>query len=340
MRKAVALALAISATCFAAVTGTSTCGGSPRIAAITSDVCGEKPYAMCTMFCASNWNFTINPPSGCSFDPDSEYYVTSSKPYINMGTMDAYHRPGDPIALFGPFFIVGGNYACGNVTEITSGGFSGIISGTLESGIPISEVKLYIQHHYLGQNITAGTPIDYFGADSVRTFSSTTDLGGGNYRYTRTGFSSGAKRVIFFWDMNSNNTMDAGEVIDTARGREGLPRDVGIVGHQNDDSVNVDLHHYKINEQLRALPVASNIRLAPNPFNSTLAIHVENPAAGVAGDEIQIFDMRGEMVKTLAAASTVIWDGTDKNNVDLPTGIYFVRLASNHKTHQKAWLIR
>ena len=81
-------------------------------------------------------------------------------------------------------------------------------------------------------------------------------------------------------------------------------------------------------------PQAESITLSasPNPFNPRVNIHFTMPKAGLA--LVQIFDMRGRLVRTLlnaqhpAGEDTVIWQGDDDSGRAMASGVYQVRLAT------------
>ncbi len=72
--------------------------------------------------------------------------------------------------------------------------------------------------------------------------------------------------------------------------------------------------------------------LAPNPFVSTTRLGFTLPAAAQA--RVQVFDVHGRAVRTLAAGAfepgrhTVEWNGLDGAGHPVPGGVYFVRLDS------------
>lgn len=75
--------------------------------------------------------------------------------------------------------------------------------------------------------------------------------------------------------------------------------------------------------------------LAPNtsnPFNPRTEITSQLPAPTHAA--LQVFDMRGRVVRTLAAGSfgsglqTFVWDGTNDAGAAVASGIYVYRLQS------------
>jgi hypothetical protein len=71
----------------------------------------------------------------------------------------------------------------------------------------------------------------------------------------------------------------------------------------------------------------------PNPFNSSTKIFfcLDAPAKIT----ITVWDVLGRRVKTLydgsqiAGEHSVVWDGTDKNNMPVPSGIYLVRMSGS-----------
>ena len=305
-------------------------GGSPHIAALSPKVCDDNPYDLCFFFCSSPWDFSITPPNEtCHFSPDTEYYVSTSVP--SGSGSEIYQSPGDPVALVGPFHVdASGNADLGTFTEITSGGFEGTIYNADAKFISIDSIKILIEHHYLGKDLTADTSIDYYGSPTVISLESLTPLGGGNYHYAITDFPSGGKRVTFFDDANNNNTLDAGELATT------IDRDVGIVGEQYDDSVDIDLSTLKVNTRGTIKPEIY-ITATPNPFNSSLKIWVSTFAQG---ENIIIRDLLGRVIAKYPAKHSIVWNGMDKNGVQMPSGVYFVSLSKHPITIKKVWLIR
>ena len=330
MKKAILVLLFIAVVVFAeTITGSVIEGGSPHIAALSPKVCDENPYDMCIMFCGSPWGFSITPPTDCHFSPDSEYFVSTSVPTIDGSS--AYQSPGDPVALVGPFHVdASGNANIGSFHEITSGGFEGTIFNADAKFVAIDSIKILIEHHYLGQDISSGDPIDYYGSPTVISPESLTPIGGGDYSYNITSFPSGGKRITFFNDANNNNTLDTGELATI------LERDVGIVGEQYDDSVDVDLSTLKINTR-RTIKPEICITVSPNPFNSSLKIWVSNFEQG---ENIIIRDIIGRTIAKYPAEHSILWNGIDQNGEQVPSGVYFVSISNHPITITKAWLIR
>ncbi len=73
----------------------------------------------------------------------------------------------------------------------------------------------------------------------------------------------------------------------------------------------------------------------PNPFNPTTTIEYGLPEA--AQVRIQIYNMRGELVRTLvdgmqqAGKLIRVWDGLDDNGSLVPSGVYFCRVQSGYE---------
>ena len=71
----------------------------------------------------------------------------------------------------------------------------------------------------------------------------------------------------------------------------------------------------------------------PNPFNPTTRIEFSLPTASDV--QLEIYNVRGERVKTLvsgrraAGVHRAVWDGTDAQDLQVPSGIYFYRLETN-----------
>jgi hypothetical protein len=70
----------------------------------------------------------------------------------------------------------------------------------------------------------------------------------------------------------------------------------------------------------------------PNPFSSTIAVSYYTPKR--SGVKIELFDMNGNMVRTLldamveAGTSSVSWDGRDDADRILPSGTYLCRMST------------
>jgi flagellar hook assembly protein FlgD len=81
----------------------------------------------------------------------------------------------------------------------------------------------------------------------------------------------------------------------------------------------------------------------PNPFNPSTTISYQLPETG--GVKLEIYNLKGQRVKTLintnqeAGYHSVIWNGTDTNNRNVASGVYFYRLSNPTKTISKRMLL-
>jgi hypothetical protein len=81
----------------------------------------------------------------------------------------------------------------------------------------------------------------------------------------------------------------------------------------------------------------------PNPFNPTTRIEYQLSNSGHV--EIQVFNITGELIKTLASNEqsagkhTVNWNGRDKNNIQVASGIYIYRVVSGNSVLSKKMLL-
>ncbi len=95
---------------------------------------------------------------------------------------------------------------------------------------------------------------------------------------------------------------------------------------------------------------STNLTSYPNPFNSTTMISYSN----IEGGEIEIYDIRGRLVKTLVLGDShegphgssqqgqgsITWDGTDLSGEKVSTGIYFAKAgtSNNNKSLKVVYL--
>ncbi|MCD4797314.1 MAG: T9SS type A sorting domain-containing protein, partial [Candidatus Cloacimonetes bacterium] len=91
----------------------------------------------------------------------------------------------------------------------------------------------------------------------------------------------------------------------------------------------------------------------PNPFNPAGAgrspettISFSLTAEDAENAEIEIYNIKGQKVKTLSTSSSsgletrsVVWDGTDENNQPVSSGIYFYRLVTDRYSETKKMLL-
>ncbi len=95
-----------------------------------------------------------------------------------------------------------------------------------------------------------------------------------------------------------------------------------------------------------AIPTAFALKQNyPNPFNPATIIEFALPEAQTIA--LEIYNILGQRVRTLirgfreAGTHTVVWNGTDDKNADVPSGIYFCRLTTGTSARiSKMTLIR
>jgi hypothetical protein len=83
----------------------------------------------------------------------------------------------------------------------------------------------------------------------------------------------------------------------------------------------------------------------PNPFNPSTTIEYSIPSDGMV--KLCVYNLRGQKVKDiingeqLRGIHKTVWDGRDRNNRSVSSGIYFLRLESGGKTTvRKAMLMK
>ena len=84
----------------------------------------------------------------------------------------------------------------------------------------------------------------------------------------------------------------------------------------------------------------------PNPFNPSTTINYQIPeGAGVVSFSLNIYDIRGRLVRTLAnevkgsGYYTAYWNGFDNNGQQVSSGVYFYRFNSNKYTSTRKMVL-
>ena len=96
----------------------------------------------------------------------------------------------------------------------------------------------------------------------------------------------------------------------------------------------------------QALPLATALaQNYPNPFNPETTIHFD--LAGESGVSLRVFDMTGQVVRTLVRGSlpagsyTELWDGRNEMGVKVGSGVYFYELqAGSFSSKRKMTLLQ
>jgi hypothetical protein len=87
--------------------------------------------------------------------------------------------------------------------------------------------------------------------------------------------------------------------------------------------------------------IPKNIKLYqnyPNPFNPETKISFDIPETGIV--KLKVFSITGQEINTLinetksAGSYTVMWDGRDKNNLKISSGVYFYQLIFFNNNNQ------
>lgn len=94
--------------------------------------------------------------------------------------------------------------------------------------------------------------------------------------------------------------------------------------------------HLSLREGDQIPTVLSMSKNYPNPFNPSTTINYAVPQAGKV--KLEIYNLRGQKVKVLVNEQSLpgmykaVWDGKDRNNRSVSSGIYFAKLEHNNKT--------
>ena len=90
----------------------------------------------------------------------------------------------------------------------------------------------------------------------------------------------------------------------------------------------------------RSLPATPTLgQNSPNPFNAQTAIEVHIPAAILGDTAIDIFNLGGQLVRSLAVSrgsTRITWDGTSGKGLPVASGVYLYRLRVGERT----WALR
>jgi flagellar hook assembly protein FlgD len=88
------------------------------------------------------------------------------------------------------------------------------------------------------------------------------------------------------------------------------------------------------------VPAPLSLTAAPNPFNPRLEIAYSLPQAGRV--QLEVFDARGRLVRTLLRASapagngTLVWNGVDATGRPVASGVYQLRLTTEQSVTSRA----
>ena len=97
------------------------------------------------------------------------------------------------------------------------------------------------------------------------------------------------------------------------------------------DSTDIFYKWWESGDGIKEMPNPSSCDLLqcyPNPFNSSIIIKYPKNEGG----EIGMYNLLGQQVKALRVSllgGQVVWDGTDNQNISVPSGVYFARLKAS-----------
>lgn len=91
-------------------------------------------------------------------------------------------------------------------------------------------------------------------------------------------------------------------------------------------------------------PALSNIGNYPNPFNPETTIRFNMSKAGNAN--VAVYNLKGQLVKTILNGSVdagnkeVVWNGTDTQNNNVASGVYFFRIKTDNQTINRKMVLQ
>lgn len=79
-----------------------------------------------------------------------------------------------------------------------------------------------------------------------------------------------------------------------------------------------------------ALPVFTNsLKTYPNPFVDQCAMELNNKISIPL--TVQVFNIKGQLIRTLLIKDKIIWDGKDDHAVPVSAGIYLIKIKGDHE---------
>jgi hypothetical protein len=108
----------------------------------------------------------------------------------------------------------------------------------------------------------------------------------------------------------------------------------GNTNYPHNDSLGIYFSYwpYNFNSIDNGFTLPDNISFSsyPNPFNSSTTISFSN----LQDAEIKIFDIKGALIKIIRienkSAGSINWDGTDNDDRNITSGIYFARASGKN----------
>jgi hypothetical protein len=78
------------------------------------------------------------------------------------------------------------------------------------------------------------------------------------------------------------------------------------------------------------IPVALSLSAYPNPFASSVNITLQSKSN--APVKAAVYNLKGQLIKSLGNSKSLTWDGTDTNNQSVSNGIYFIKAEQDGRT--------
>jgi len=91
-------------------------------------------------------------------------------------------------------------------------------------------------------------------------------------------------------------------------------------------------------------PVVSNVGNYPNPFNPQTTIRFNMSKAGNAN--VSVYNLKGQLVKTILSGNVeagnkeIVWNGTDTQNNNVASGVYFFRVKTDNQTINRKMVLQ
>jgi hypothetical protein len=173
------------------------------------------------------------------------------------------------------------------------------------------------------------------GAVELELWLSRPDLTG--VTITRTTGDAGERRVFTAAQLDDRREgPGSSRAVLRDRGQAGFPRTYALSATLPSGE-KVDLDQVEVE---RAVPAPLSLTAAPNPFNPRLEIAYSLPQAGRV--QLEVFDARGRLVRTLLRASapagngTLVWNGVDATGRPVASGVYQLRLTTEQSVTSRA----
>ncbi len=152
--------------------------------------------------------------------------------------------------------------------------------------------------------------------------------------YDIDGFTEGNQMMIKYWDSSEDMEYLPASVNFLAGNEEFVPLGTAII----------ELQFQPVGSNNNIIPASTTLsQNYPNPFNPTTTISYS------IGEEtsvnISIYNIRGQKVKTLvnenkkAGYFTIDWDGTDDQQQQIVSGVYFYKMITQEKTISRRMLL-